>query len=152
MNLDGIFFFNGFGDSVSCDYVIIVIQKFFEIDISVFGICFGYQLLALASGAKIVKMKFGYYGGNYSVKDVEKNVVMIIVQNYGFAVDEVILFVNLRVTYKFLFDGTLQGIYRIDKSAFSFQGYSEVSFGSYDVASLFDYFIELIEQYRKIVK
>lgn len=152
MNLDGIFFFNGSGDLVLCDYVIIVIQKFFEIDILVFGICFGYQLLVLVSGVKIVKMKFGYYGGNYLVKDVEKNVVMIIVQNYGFVVDEVILFVNLCVMYKFLFDGMLQGIYCIDKLVFSFQGYFEVSFGLYDVVLLFDYFIELIEQYCKIVK
>lgn len=111
-----------------------------------------YQLLALASGAKTVKMKFGHHGGNHPVKDVEKNVVMITAQNHGFAVDEATLPANLRVTHKSLFDGTLQGIHRTDKPAFSFQGHPEASPGPHDAAPLFDHFIALIEQYRKTAK
>ncbi len=100
MNPDGIFLSNGPGDPAPCDYAITAIQKFLETDIPVFGICLGHQLLALASGAKTVKMKFGHHGGNHPVKDVEKNVVMITAQNHGFAVDEAILPANLRVTHK----------------------------------------------------
>jgi len=152
MNPDGIFLSNGPGDPAPCDYAITAIQKFLETDIPVFGICLGHQLLALASGAKTVKMKFGHHGGNHPVKDVEKNVVMITAQNHGFAVDEATLPANLRVTHKSLFDGTLQGIHRTDKPAFSFQGHPEASPGPHDAAPLFDHFIELIEQYRKTAK
>lgn len=151
MNPDGIFLSNGHGDPAPCDYAITAIQKFLETDIPVFGICLGHQLLALASGAKTVKMKFGHHGGNHPVKDVEKNVVMITAQNHGFAVDEATLPANLRVTHKSLFDGTLQGIHRTDKPAFSFGGTLKPA-TVHDAAPLFDHFIELIEQYRKTAK
>ena len=117
-----------------------------------FGICLGHQLLALASGAKTIKMKFGHHGGNHPVKDIDNNVVMITAQNHGFAVDEATLPANLRVTHKSLFDGTLQGIHRTDKPAFSFQGHPEASPGPHDAAPLFDHFIELIELYRQSAK
>ncbi|CDG92856.1 carbamoyl phosphate synthetase, glutamine amidotransferase small subunit [Xenorhabdus bovienii str. feltiae Florida] len=146
---DGIFLSNGPGDPEPCDYAIEAIQAFLNTEIPVFGICLGHQLLALASGAKTVKMKFGHHGGNHPVKDLENNVVMITAQNHGFAVDESTLPANLRVTHKSLFDGTLQGIYRTDKPAFSFQGHPEASPGPHEAASLFDHFIELIEQYRQ---
>ncbi|MCC8379773.1 glutamine-hydrolyzing carbamoyl-phosphate synthase small subunit [Xenorhabdus sp. PB30.3] len=146
---DGIFLSNGPGDPEPCDYAIEAIKTFLHTEIPVFGICLGHQLLALASGAKTVKMKFGHHGGNHPVKDLDRNVVMITAQNHGFAVDENSLPANLRVTHKSLFDGTLQGIHRTDKPAFSFQGHPEASPGPHEAASLFDHFIELIEQHRQ---
>ncbi|MDU7247031.1 MAG: glutamine-hydrolyzing carbamoyl-phosphate synthase small subunit, partial [Klebsiella pneumoniae] len=145
LNPDGIFLSNGPGDPAPCDYAIEAIEKFLETDIPVFGICLGHQLLALASGAKTIKMKFGHHGGNHPVKDIDNNVVMITAQNHGFAVDETTLPANLRVTHKSLFDGTLQGIHRTDKPAFSFQGHPEASPGPHDAA-------ELIELYRQSAK
>ena len=152
LNPDGIFLSNGPGDPAPCDYAIEAIEKFLETDIPVFGICLGHQLLALASGAKTIKMKFGHHGGNHPVKDIDNNMVMITAQNHGFAVDEATLPANLRVTHKSLFDGTLQGIHRTDKPAFSFQGHPEASPGPHDAAPLFDHFIELIELYRQSAK
>ena len=152
MNPDGIFLSNGPGDPAPCDYAIDAIKSFLETDIPVFGICLGHQLLALASGAKTIKMKFGHHGGNHPVKDIDNNTVMITAQNHGFAVDEASMPANLRVTHKSLFDGTLQGIHRTDKPAFSFQGHPEASPGPHDAAPLFDHFIELIGQYRKTAK
>lgn len=152
MNPDGIFLSNGPGDPAPCDYAIDAIEKFLETSVPVFGICLGHQLLALASGAKTVKMKFGHHGGNHPVKDIDNNVVMITAQNHGFAVDEASMPANLRVTHKSLFDGTLQGIHRTDKPAFSFQGHPEASPGPHDAAPLFDHFIELIKQYRQSAK
>ena len=149
---DGIMLSNGPGDPAENVQVIEELKKLCTANIPIFGICLGHQLLALASGAKTVKMKFGHHGGNHPVKDVEKNVVMITAQNHGFAVDEATLPANLRVTHKSLFDGTLQGIHRTDKPAFSFQGHPEASPGPHDAAPLFDHFIELIEQYRKTAK
>lgn len=146
---DGIFLSNGPGDPEPCDYAINAIQTFLTTDIPVFGICLGHQLLALASGAKTIKMKFGHHGGNHPVKDLDKDTVMITAQNHGFAVDEASLPANLRVTHKSLFDGSLQGIHRTDKPAFSFQGHPEASPGPHDAAPLFDHFIELIEKYRQ---
>ncbi|GKX60414.1 glutamine-hydrolyzing carbamoyl-phosphate synthase small subunit [Leminorella grimontii] len=148
MNPDGIFLSNGPGDPAPCDYAISAIAHFLTTDVPVFGICLGHQLLALASGAKTEKMKFGHHGGNHPVKDLDGNRVMITAQNHGFAVDESTLPANLRPTHKSLFDGTLQGIHRTDKPAFSFQGHPEASPGPHDAAPLFDHFIELIQTYR----
>ncbi|GAA0350668.1 glutamine-hydrolyzing carbamoyl-phosphate synthase small subunit [Morganella psychrotolerans] len=145
---DGIFLSNGPGDPAPCDYAIDAIRSFLETDTPLFGICLGHQLLALASGAKTIKMKFGHHGGNHPVKDLEKSVVMITAQNHGFAVDEATLPDTLRVTHKSLFDGTLQGIHRNDKPAFSFQGHPEASPGPHDAAPLFDHFIELMKNAR----
>ncbi|EMH4082919.1 glutamine-hydrolyzing carbamoyl-phosphate synthase small subunit [Providencia stuartii] len=149
MDPDGIFLSNGPGDPASCDYAIKAIQDFLKTEIPVFGICLGHQLLALASGASTMKMKFGHHGANHPVKDLDQNVVMITAQNHGFAVDESTLPDTLRVTHKSLFDGTLQGIHRTDKPAFSFQGHPEASSGPHDAAKLFDHFIELIHEYRQ---
>ncbi|GGA84851.1 carbamoyl-phosphate synthase small chain [Neiella marina] len=145
LNPDGIFLSNGPGDPEPCDYAIAAIKTFLETDIPVFGICLGHQLLALASGAKTVKMKFGHHGANHPVKDLERNVVMITSQNHGFAVDEETLPSNLKATHVSLFDGSLQGIHRTDKPAFSFQGHPEASPGPHDAAPLFDHFIELMQ-------
>ncbi|WP_024873010.1 glutamine-hydrolyzing carbamoyl-phosphate synthase small subunit [Tolumonas lignilytica] len=148
MNPDGVFLSNGPGDPEPCDYAISAIKSFLETDLPVFGICLGHQLLALASGAKTIKMKFGHHGGNHPVKDLDRNVVMITSQNHGFAADDTSLPANLRATHKSLFDGSLQGIHRTDKPAFSFQGHPEASPGPHDAAPLFDHFIDLIKQYR----
>ena len=149
MNPDGIFLSNGPGDPEPCDYAIDAISEFLETDIPVFGICLGHQLLALASGAKTVKMKFGHHGANHPVKDLDSGVVMITSQNHGFAVDESTLPDTLRATHNSLFDGSLQGIHRTDKPAFSFQGHPEASPGPHDAAPLFDHFFELIEARRQ---
>lgn len=146
MNPDGVFLSNGPGDPEPCDYAIKAIQEIIAADIPVFGICLGHQLLALASGAKTSKMKFGHHGANHPVLDIAKGTVMITSQNHGFAVDEATLPANLKVTHKSLFDGTLQGIHRTDAAAFSFQGHPEASPGPHDAAGLFDHFIELMNE------
>jgi len=148
MQPDGVFLSNGPGDPEPCDYAIEAIREILETDIPVFGICLGHQLLALASGAKTIKMIFGHHGANHPVEDVENNVVMITSQNHGFAVDEDNLPANLVATHRSLFDGSLQGIRRTDKPAFSFQGHPEASPGPHDAASLFDQFIQLMEARR----
>ncbi|CZT30639.1 glutamine-hydrolyzing carbamoyl-phosphate synthase small subunit [Pseudomonas cerasi] len=139
---DGVFLSNGPGDPEPCDYAIKAIREVLETDIPVFGICLGHQLLALAAGAKTVKMGHGHHGANHPVQDLDTGVVMITSQNHGFAVDEATLPGNVRAIHKSLFDGTLQGIELTDKSAFSFQGHPEASPGPNDVAPLFDRFIE----------
>lgn len=148
LNPDGIFLSNGPGDPEPCTYAIEAIQAILKTEIPVFGICLGHQLLALASGAKTVKMKFGHHGANHPVKDLDRDVVMITSQNHGFAADAATLPENLRVTHVSLFDGSLQGIHRTDKAAFSFQGHPEASPGPHDAAPLFDHFIELMEEYK----
>ena len=148
MNPDGIFLSNGPGDPEPCDYAIQAIGEILETDIPVFGICLGHQLLALASGATTVKMKFGHHGANHPVEDIKNNMVMITSQNHGFAVNEASLPVNLVATHRSLFDGSLQGIHRTDKPAFSFQGHPEASPGPHEAAVLFDHFIELMEAKR----
>ncbi|MDV2857599.1 glutamine-hydrolyzing carbamoyl-phosphate synthase small subunit [Oceanimonas sp. CAM02] len=148
MDPDGIFLSNGPGDPEPCNYAIEAIKTFLETEIPVFGICLGHQLLGLASGAKTVKMGHGHHGANHPVKDLDRDVVMITSQNHGFAVDGDTLPENLRATHVSLFDGTLQGMHRTDKPAFSFQGHPEASPGPHEAANLFDHFIELIKKYR----
>ena len=145
MNPDGVFLSNGPGDPEPCDYAINAIQTILaDTDIPVFGICLGHQLLALASGASTVKMKFGHHGANHPVQNLDDKTVLITSQNHGFAVDEDSLPNNLRATHRSLFDGSLQGIHRTDKPAFSFQGHPESSPGPHDASPLFDHFIELM--------
>ncbi|MEG3767457.1 glutamine-hydrolyzing carbamoyl-phosphate synthase small subunit [Alteromonas sp. 14N.309.X.WAT.G.H12] len=146
---DGVFLSNGPGDPEPCDYAIDAIKALLDANVPIFGICLGHQLLALASGARTVKMKFGHHGANHPVKDLKKDTVMITSQNHGFAVDETSLPGNLEVTHISLFDKSLQGIHRTDKPAFSFQGHPEASPGPHEAADLFDHFIELIEQSKQ---
>ncbi|WCD79716.1 glutamine-hydrolyzing carbamoyl-phosphate synthase small subunit [Pseudomonas sp. TUM22785] len=148
LNPDGVFLSNGPGDPEPCDYAIAAIKEILETEIPVFGICLGHQLLALASGAKTLKMGHGHHGANHPVQDLDSGVVMITSQNHGFAVDETSLPANVRPIHKSLFDGTLQGIERTDKEAFSFQGHPEASPGPHDVAPLFDRFIEAMAKRR----
>ncbi len=141
-NPDGIFLSNGPGDPEPCTYAIDAIKHLItQTDIPVFGICLGHQLLALASGAKTVKMKFGHHGANHPVQDIEAGTVMITSQNHGFAVDEDNLPNNIKVTHRSLFDGSNQGIELTNKPAFSFQGHPEASPGPHDCAVLFDKFV-----------
>ena len=150
LNPDGIFLSNGPGDPAACDYAIEAVKTIVETtNIPVFGICLGHQILALASGAKTMKMPNGHHGANHPVQNLETGTVMITSQNHGFAVDESTLPNNVRSTHRSLFDGTNQGIHRTDKPAFSFQGHPEASSGPHDCALLFDHFIELIEAAKK---
>ena len=145
-NPDGVFLSNGPGDPEPCDYAITSIKQLLEKNIPIFGICLGHQLLALASGAKTEKMKFGHHGANHPVKDIKGERVMITSQNHGFAVNESNLPDTLEVTHVSLFDKSLQGIHRTDKPAFSFQGHPEASPGPNDAAPLFDHFIDLMQR------
>jgi len=148
MNPDGVFLSNGPGDPEPCDYAIQAISEILQTDTPIFGICLGHQLLALASGAKTGKMKFGHHGANHPVEDIVSKIVMITSQNHGFAVLEDELPSCLEATHRSLFDGSLQGIHRTDKPAFSFQGHPEASPGPHDAAPLFDHFLELMEARR----
>jgi carbamoyl-phosphate synthase small subunit len=143
---DGIFLSNGPGDPQPCDYAIRAIKTLVDKNIPTFGICLGHQLLGLASGAKTVKMKFGHHGANHPVQDLDTGKVMITSQNHGFAVDTATLPSNLRATHKSLFDGSLQGMTRTDKPAFSFQGHPEASPGPHEVGYLFDRFVQMMEK------
>ena len=142
---DGIFLSNGPGDPEPCDYAISAIKTLVDSGIPTFGICLGHQLLALASGAKTMKMKFGHHGANHPVQDVETKRVYITSQNHGFAADPATLPKNVKITHVSLFDGSLQGIARSDKPAFSFQGHPEASPGPTEMSYLFDQFIALME-------
>ena len=144
MQPDGVFLSNGPGDPEPCDYAIDAIREILTAGMPIFGICLGHQLLALASGAKTIKMKFGHHGANHPVEDIAAQRVMITSQNHGFAVDEESLPGNLAVTHRSLFDGSLQGIERTDKPAFGFQGHPEASPGPHDAAALFDRFIAMM--------
>jgi carbamoyl-phosphate synthase small subunit len=143
---DGVFLSNGPGDPEPCDYAIAATRTLIERGLPTFGICLGHQILALASGAKTFKMKFGHHGANHPVKDLDSGRVSITSQNHGFAVDEKTLGSKLRPTHVSLFDGTLQGLARTDKPAFCFQGHPEASPGPHDIAYLFDRFVKLMEQ------
>ena len=146
MEPDGVFLSNGPGDPEPCDYAIAAIERFLDVELPVFGICLGHQLLALASGARTEKMKFGHHGANHPVQDLRTGRVMITSQNHGFAVADTDLPACLEVTHRSLFDGSLQGIERRDKPAFSFQGHPEASPGPHEAAVLFDHFIALMQR------
>jgi carbamoyl-phosphate synthase small subunit len=149
LNPDGIFLSNGPGDPQPCDYAIAATRELIERGIPTFGICLGHQIMALASGATTLKMKFGHHGANHPVQDLDSKKVMITSQNHGFAVDASTLPANCRVTHVSLFDGSLQGFARTDKPAFCFQGHPEASPGPNDVAYLFDRFINLMQAAEK---
>lgn len=143
---DGVFLSNGPGDPEPCDYAIAATRELIDAGYPTFGICLGHQIMALASGARTFKMKFGHHGANHPVKDLDTGRVSITSQNHGFAVDEKSLPANLRATHVSLFDGTLQGLARTDKPAFCFQGHPEASPGPHDIGYLFDRFTALMEK------
>ncbi len=142
---DGIFLSNGPGDPQPCDYAVRAARELIEAGLPTFGICLGHQIMALASGAKTFKMKFGHHGANHPVKDLDSGRVCITSQNHGFAVDEDSLPKNVRPTHRSLFDGTLQGFARTDRPAFCFQGHPEASPGPQDIGYLFDRFTALMQ-------
>lgn len=146
---DGVFLSNGPGDPEPCDYAIDATRELIEAGYPTFGICLGHQIMALASGARTFKMKFGHHGANHPVKDLDTGRVSITSQNHGFAVDEKTLPANLRATHVSLFDGTLQGLARTDKPAFCFQGHPEASPGPHDIGYLFDRFTGLMDEKKK---
>ena len=149
MRPDGVFLSNGPGDPEPCDYAIDAIGTILaRKTLPVFGICLGHQLLALASGARTLKMKFGHHGANHPVSELDTGRVLITSQNHGFAVDETTLPATLRVTHRSLFDGTIQGLERTDCPAFCFQGHPEASPGPQDVSGLFDRFVALMRAAR----
>ncbi len=143
---DGVFFSNGPGDPEPCGYAIDAARSLMDRGLPTFGICLGHQIMALASGAKTFKMKFGHHGANHPVKDLDTGRVSITSQNHGFAVDEKSRPANLRATHVSLFDGTLQGLARTDRPAFCFQGHPEASPGPQDIGYLFDRFIALMSK------
>ena len=145
LNPDGIFLSNGPGDPEPCDYAITAVKTLIESGIPTFGICLGHQIMALASGAKTLKMKFGHHGANHPVQDLDTKQVLITSQNHGFSVDAATLPANCRVTHVSLFDGSLQGFARTDQPAFCFQGHPEASPGPHDIAPLFDQFVAMME-------
>jgi carbamoyl-phosphate synthase small subunit len=145
---NGVFLSNGPGDPQPCDYAINAAREIIERGIPTFGICLGHQIMALASGAKTVKMKFGHHGANHPVQDLDTKQVMITSQNHGFAVDADTLPANCRITHVSLFDGSLQGFERTDQPAFCFQGHPEASPGPHDIASLFDRFVAMMEKHQ----
>jgi carbamoyl-phosphate synthase small subunit len=150
LNPDGIFLANGPGDPQPCDYAIAATKELIERGLPTFGICLGHQIMALASGAKTYKMKFGHHGANHPVQDLDSKQVMITSQNHGFAVDQDTLPANCRITHVSLFDGSLQGFERTDKPAFCFQGHPEASPGPHDIAPLFDRFVAMMEKHRSL--
>lgn len=145
---DGIFLSNGPGDPEPCDYAIAAAKELIDGGIPTFGICLGHQIMALASGAKTLKMKFGHHGANHPVQDLDTRQVHITSQNHGFAVDQATLPANCRVTHVSLFDGSLQGFARTDRPAFCFQGHPEASPGPHDIAPLFDRFVAMMETHK----
>ncbi|QJC35260.1 glutamine-hydrolyzing carbamoyl-phosphate synthase small subunit [Enterobacteriaceae endosymbiont of Donacia proxima] len=147
LNPDGIFLSNGPGDPNPCNYIINIVKKILKINIPIFGICFGHQILAIANGAKIIKMDVGHHGSNHPVKDLENNKVLITTQNHNFTIDKNNFPKKLKITHKSLFDNSIEGIHCIDKPAFGFQGHPEASPGPHDTSKLFDYFIKLIHIY-----
>ena len=146
---DGIFLSNGPGDPEPCDYAIEAIKEILESGVPVFGICLGHQLLALACGAKTVKMKFGHHGANHPVQEIESGKVMITSQNHGFAVEEDSLPDNVEASHRSLFDNTLQGITLNDVPAFSFQGHPEASPGPHDLLPLFERFLADMDELKR---
>ena len=148
LNPDGIFLSNGPGDPQPCDYAITASRELIDKGLPTFGICLGHQIMALASGAKTIKMKFGHHGANHPVQDLDTKKVMITSQNHGFAVDPATLPSNCRVTHVSLFDGSLQGFERTDRPAFCFQGHPEASPGPHDIAPLFDRFVAMMEKHK----
>ncbi|MBM4234546.1 MAG: glutamine-hydrolyzing carbamoyl-phosphate synthase small subunit, partial [Gammaproteobacteria bacterium] len=145
---EGVFLSNGPGDPEPCDYAIAAIKELLQRDLPIFGICLGHQLLGLASGARTIKMKFGHHGANHPVQDLQTGRVLITSQNHGFAIDDTTLPANLVATHRSLFDGSLQGVARIDCDAFSFQGHPEASPGPHDVKYLFERFTAAMQRRR----
>jgi carbamoyl-phosphate synthase small subunit len=149
---DGLFLSNGPGDPEPCDYAIETIRTIVDLGLPTFGICLGHQLLGLASGGRTSKMKFGHHGANHPVLDIDTGCVIITSQNHGFAVDESTLPKNVRATHRSLFDGSLQGIERTDRPAFSFQGHPEASPGPHDLRPIFDRFIGMMHEHGQASK
>ncbi len=146
---DGILLSNGPGDPAATgEYAAPEIRKLVDSGVPVFGICLGHQMLALALGAKTVKMEQGHHGANHPVKDLDTGKVEIVSMNHGFTVDRATLPAPVRETHVSLFDGTNAGIAMTDRPVFSVQHHPEASPGPTDSLYLFDRFAKLMDAAR----
>ncbi len=139
---EGVFLSNGPGDPAATGtYAVPMIKAILDKDLPIFGICLGHQMLALALGAKTIKMNHGHHGANHPVKDHETGKVEITSMNHGFAVDAQTLPEGIKETHTSLFDGSNCGIRVTDKPVFSVQYHPEASPGPQDSYYLFDRFV-----------
>ena len=149
-NPDGVFLSNGPGDPSAAVVAIQTVKNLIAKKIPVFGVCMGHQVLALASGAKTYKLKFGHRGGNHPVKDFEADQVQVSSHNHGYAVDEASLPREVEVTHKSLNDQTIEGIRLKHSPAFSVQYHPEACPGPHDSYILFERFIDLMRRHPNV--
>jgi carbamoyl-phosphate synthase small subunit len=148
-NPDGIVLSNGPGDPHACDHAIALTSQLLQRDIPLFGICLGHQIMALAVGAKTIRMNNGHHGANHPVKDLKTNLVDVTSQNHNFAVDDKGLPDSLEVTHRSLFDNTIQGLSYKGKPFFSMQGHPEACPGPIEHQRMFKEFMASVMQNAK---
>jgi len=139
---DGVFLSNGPGDPAAAGYAVATIRELLELDIPIFGICMGHQLLSQALGLHTFKLKFGHRGGNHPVRDETTGRIEITSQNHGYAVLDDQVPEHVEITHRSLFDGTVEGLRLRGRPVFSVQYHPEASPGPHDADYLFDRFVD----------